>query len=153
MGTYIKAYLYCGLKTYLTVTFRQWVVTTNILKKAEKKRNKQRKGHWSYNQCAGWFSLLRKCGKIGFLIFFILFIQHRSCQWGILIEAEKLQVKRKLYFCRTWCGSQESTDSSIWKNVNSVLANVQSNKLFMASRKKLETWKGVKSWVFINSVP
>lgn len=64
------------------------------------------------------------------------------------LEPEKLQVKRELYFCKTWCGSLESTKSTIWKNVDSTLANVQSNKLFMASRKKLETWRGVKSWVF-----
>lgn len=43
MATYIKAYLYCGLKTYLTVISRQWVVTTNILKNAEKKMKQTKK--------------------------------------------------------------------------------------------------------------
>lgn len=42
MATYIKIYLYCGLGTYLTVTFRQWIVITNILKKAEKKWNQEK---------------------------------------------------------------------------------------------------------------
>lgn len=42
MATYIKAYLYYGLKTYLTVIFRQWVVTTNILKKTEKNETKKK---------------------------------------------------------------------------------------------------------------
>lgn len=143
--------MYCDLRTYLTLRFRQCIITTNILKKGGKNQpTKQTKKKplelepvcWSDILTLGRFNLLRKCRKT---VFFILFIQHVSCQWGILWKLRNCKLKGKYAFPKTRCGSQESINSTIWKNIGPMPANIQINKVFMASRKKLETWRGVRS--------